>query len=146
MRLGRPGYSELPVTGRTQFCSPSSTQRNHDLCPFLCPLSGIQGQSVRMNVALPLCNPALLEMTPALPGRERDQLRLRKRVVDRHARQLTPHRRLCSAITTTDARIRAWDLASQIRRVRNPRNWHTVIACRSAFESSRSRCSGWGAS
>jgi hypothetical protein len=107
---------------------------------FVPPLRGIQGQSVRMNVALPLCNPALLEMTPALPCRERDQLPIRKRVVDRHARQLTPHRRQCSAITTTDARIRACDLASQIRRMRNPRNWHTVIACRSAFESSRSQC------
>src|SRR5712691_9468049 len=45
-----------------------------------------------------------------------------------------------SLITTTDARMRAWDLASQIRRARRLARRHTVIACRSAFESSRSRC------
>src|SRR5712691_3847867 len=45
-----------------------------------------------------------------------------------------------SLITTTDARMRAWDLASQIRRARRLARRHTIIACRSAFESSRSRC------
>src|SRR5947209_1792752 len=39
-----------------------------------------------------------------------------------------------------DARMRAWDLASRVRRRQRPASWHTVIASRSAFESSRSGC------
>ena len=38
----------------------------------------------------------------------------------------------------TDARMRAWGLPFPIRRVRRSRSCHTVIACRSAFKSSRS--------
>jgi transposase InsO family protein len=45
-----------------------------------------------------------------------------------------------SLITTTDARMRVWDLASRIRRARRPASVHLIVACRSALESSRSRC------
>jgi len=43
-------------------------------------------------------------------------------------------------MTTTDARMRVWDLASRISRARRLASVHMIFACRSALESSRSRC------